>query len=152
MIRFQKKLALITAIFAVVTFLPSILWSQWFPLDMGGMFEIGALFGEKFAWVISPYNGSGRYFPVYWIVNSLQFFLFKTNVFPYYVVQSLILTAAIALTCALTIWLIGKVRHIFLLAAILFLNTPLAENSSTLGKAEPLIYILIIALLVIFVR
>ena len=152
MILFQKKLASITAIFAVVIFLPSILWSQWFPLDMGGMFEIGALFEEKFSWVISPYNGSGRYFPIYWIVNSIQFFFFKTNVFPYYVVQSLLLTAAIALSCALAIRLIGKVRHIFLLAAILFLNTPLAENSSTLGKAEPLIYILSIALLLIFVK
>jgi hypothetical protein len=140
---YDKNVVLpIFTLFCLV-FLPSILLSKWFPLDLGGMFEIGALFSEKLPWIVSPYNGSGRYFPVYWLFSSLQYYFFTTHALPYFLLQSIILTGAIVLTCKLASQVTGRSRWITLLAILLFLNTPLAENSATMGKAEPLSYFLL---------
>jgi hypothetical protein len=147
---YNKNLVLpIAALFCVVL-LPSILLSKWFPLDLGGMFEIGALFSEKLPWIISPYNGSGRYFPVYWLFSSLQYYFFTTHALPYFLLQSIILTGAIALTCKLVAQMTGRSRWITLLAVLLFFNTPIAENSATMGKAEPLSYFLIFLAIYMF--
>ena len=132
--------------------LPTIVLSQWFPLDLGGMFEIGEKFAQKWAWIVSPYNGSGRYFPFYWIFNSFQYFAFGTHVLPYYLVQSAILVAAALLACRILGLVTGSLRWGVLLLALFFLNTPLAENSSTLGKAEPLALLLALLVLFLFMR
>src|ERR1700730_6523426 len=92
-------LALALTLWAVFS-LPSILFSQWFPLDLGGIFMIGENFQYWLSWIISPYNSSGRYFPFYWIYNSFQFYLFGTNVSSYYFVQSIVFFVAALLTSA----------------------------------------------------
>lgn len=146
----NKDAVLPIAILFCVVFLPSILLSEWFPLDLGGMFEIGALFSQKLSWIISPYNGSGRYFPVYWLFSSLQYYFFTTHALPYFLLQSIILTGAIVLTCKLASQVTGRSRWITLLAVLLFFNTPLAENSATMGKAEPISYFLIFLAIYVF--
>jgi hypothetical protein len=146
----NSNLTVVIVILFCLVFLPSILLSKWFPLDLGGIFEIGALFSEKLPWIVSPYNGSGRYFPVYWLFNSLQYYFFSTNALPYFLLQSVIITGAIVLTCKLGSLLIGRSKWILLLAVLLFFNTPLAENSATMGKAEPLSYFLIFLALYLF--
>lgn len=143
---------IVIIVLAAIVLLPSVLLSQWFPLDLGGIFEIGHLFREKLAWIISPYNGSGRYFPFYWLFNSLQYFFFATNPLPYFAVQAAILLLAIWLNCRLLQKIIGNSKFLILLAICLFINSPIAENSSTLGKAEPLAYLLAIGILYLFLK
>lgn len=147
----RRRIYLVAMALFCVILLPSIALNQWFPLDLGGTFEIGEKFSEKWAWIVSPYNGSGRYFPFYWVFNSLQYFAFGTNVLPYYVVQAGIVLGAILLTCRLLEKITGSTRFVLLLLVLLFLNTPLAENSATLGKAEPLSFLLIALIVFLFV-
>jgi hypothetical protein len=142
----------VAAVLFCIFLLPSILLNQWFPLDLGGTFEIGDRFREKWSWIVSPYNGSGRYFPFYWIFNSFQYFFFGTHVLPYYLVQSVIILAAILLTCRTLKEITGTSKFSVWLLVLLFFNSPLAENSATLGKAEPLSYLLVILVIFIFVR
>ena len=147
----RRRIYLASMALFCVFLLPSIVLNQWFPLDLGGTFEIGEKFGEKWSWIVSPYNGSGRYFPFYWVFNSLQYFAFGTNVLPYYVVQAGIILGAILLTCRLLEKITGSSRFVLLLLVLLFINTPLAENSATLGKAEPLSFLLVALIVFLFV-
>ena len=130
--------------------IPSIMLSQWFPLDLGGIFTIGKNFHKSLPWIISPYNGSGRYFPFYWLYNSFEFYLFGTNVAPYYLVQSIVFLGAALLTAVTLHKATGSLRLAGLLLIAIYFSTPVAENLNTLGKAEIVQFFLMMCIIIAF--
>ncbi|CAG4885553.1 ArnT family glycosyltransferase [Paraburkholderia gardini] len=145
-------LALLSFVLWAVVSLPTILFSRWFPLDMGGLFYIGDHLQSWLHWIISPYNGSGRYFPFYWLYHALQFQIFGANVAPYFFIQSVLFLAATLLTCKLVYRLTGSRGHAAALVVLIYISSPIAENLNTIGKAEPLSYFFIACIVFIFYR
>lgn len=111
---------------------------------------MGKNFPTNLSWIISPYNGSGRYFPFYWIYNSFQFHWFGTTVSPYYFIQSIVFLVAALLTSATLHKITGNRRAAVLLLVAIYVSSPLAENLNTLGKAEPIAYLLITCIVFAF--
>lgn len=130
--------------------LPSILFSQWFPLDEGVNFKIAQHFQEFFMWIISPYSGTGRYFPFYWMFNSFEFYLFGTNVAPYFFIQSIVFFIAAFLTISTLHKITGSSRSAALLLIGIYFSSPIAENLNTVGKAEPIIFLLMMCIVFAF--
>ena len=129
---------------------PPMLLSQWFPMDLPFLYSMGAHLREWLPWIASPYNGSGRYFPIYWIYYSLQYLIFGNAVWPYFLVQSVIFLASAILTARILQRMTGELRAAALLFLFIYINSPIAENLTTLGKAEPLAYFFIICIISIF--
>jgi len=149
-----KKFSISVYVLAVTIWavfsLPSIIFNQWFPMDLGTIFKIGQNFSEWWPWVASPYSGSGRYFPFYWIYNSFQIYLFGTNVALLYLTQS-----AVFLTIAVTVSFIllrltRNKRTSALFLVTFFFSSAIPENMNTLGKAEPLAFLLVCFILLFF--
>lgn len=127
-------------LFWLLVTLPTILWSNWFPLDMPALFEMGEYLHKWLPWIVSPHSGSGRYFPLYWLYHTLQFLLFGANVWPYFLILSLIYLTGVYVTCR-TLWrATGSWFLSGLLFLLLYLNTPTPENIATIGKGEPLAF------------
>ena len=148
-VRLLPILILSLTLWAVFS-LPSIMLSQWFPLDLAKIFEIGKNFQNFLPGIISPYNGTGRYFPFYWLYNSFEFYLFGTNVAPYYLVQSIVFLGA-ALLMAVTLHKVtGSLRLAGLLLIAIYFSTPVAENLNTLGKMEIVQFFLMMCIILAF--
>jgi len=129
---------------------PTVLYSQWFPFDMPFLFIMGEHVQDWLPWILSPYNGSGRYFPMYWFYHCAQYLVFGPVVWPYFIVLSTIYLAGSVLICR-TIWrLTGSVRIAALLFVSLYFNSPTAENLTTIGKGEPLAFFLIACVIALF--
>ncbi|MBV9503933.1 MAG: hypothetical protein JO323_02900 [Acidobacteriia bacterium] len=133
----------------ILLILPAAFLNHFFPLDQGGLFEVGAAFpagpvddGAKDAlhFMINPYLGKGRYFPVYWFFHDVLLFrLFSTHTAGYYLVQSvLFLVSALIIGRILAKITPGASVMVWFGVAI-FLSSPNAETLYTLFKAEPLI-------------
>ncbi|KAI3598607.1 hypothetical protein D8I24_5553 [Cupriavidus necator H850] len=133
-----------------ISSLPVIIYSKMFPLDTADIFLIGKNLGSWLHWIASPYNGSGRYFPFYWLYHAIQFQFFGIQVGAYLAVQSAIFLAASALTCLAIARFTRDWRYSALLLILIYTSSPLAENLSTIGKAEILTYFLFIATVSIF--
>jgi hypothetical protein len=129
---------------------PTVLYSQWFPLDMPALFVMGEHLQDWLPWILSPHNGSGRYFPLYWLYHCAQYLVFGPVVWPYFMMLSAIYLAGTVLICR-TIWrMTGSVRIAALLFVSLHLNSPTAENLTTIGKGEPLAFFLIACVIASF--
>ena len=132
--------------------IPVVSRSALFPLDLPRVFDIGTHLPQWINWILSPYNGSGRYFPVYWFYWCLQVKWFGFDARPYLALQSTWFAIAAVLS-ALLVYRASRSRLAALLTfAGIYLSSPIAENLSTVGKAEPLSYLFIICLLTIFQR
>ncbi len=146
----RYHIILLTIILWAIFSLPAILFAGWFPLDLGAIFKMGQNFQEWLPWILSPYNGSGRYFPLYWIYYLSQVPLFGTNVAPYFFLQSLIFLTS-AILASVTIYKLTRSTRLTLLMLLTFyFSTPLAENINTLGKGEPLSYLILAVIWFIF--
>lgn len=132
--------------------IPAVSLSRWFPMDMPALFLMGAHLDEWLAWILSPFNGSGRYFPAYWLYWCLQFPLFGDKVWAYLLVLNLLFLGATALTSAVLYRATRNVTATLLLFVAIYLSSPLAENLATIGKAEALSYLLLIAVVASFQR
>lgn len=138
------------AVFWLLLTMPTVLFSQWFPLDMPVLFNMGEHLQERLPWILSPHNGSGRYFPLYWLYHAAQYLLFGSSVWPYFVVLSVIYLAGTVLI-ARTIWrMTGSLRIAALLFVSMYINTPTPENLTTIGKGEPLAFFLIACVVAVF--
>ena len=132
--------------------LPPILLSGVFPMDMYSFSTIGTHFQDWLPWILWPENVSGRYFPVYWLFYTAEFALFGLWTGAYLAVQSIILVAGAGLAALLVAKLTKRLHLAALMLVLWYLNTPLAENISTVGKSEPLACFLILAALANFYR
>jgi hypothetical protein len=130
--------------------LPAIIYSRWFPLDLGGIFLIGTNLSEKLEWILSPYNGSGRYFPFYWLYNSAQVQLFGTEVSKFFLVQSVVFFALTAAICSLFYKLVARPIYVLILFVAIYLSTPVAENLYSLGKAETIAGLFLLMTVLLF--
>jgi len=104
--------------------------------------------------MISPYFGSGRYFPVYWLYqDALVFGLFSTNTAGHYVVQSVLFLFSALLASRMFLVVTGPGLVAVLFGVAIFLSTPNAETLYTLFKAEPLVlFFTTVALLLFYFR
>lgn len=137
----------------IALLLPAVLFNQWFTLDMGGILSRAALFPHNLKWVLlpdSPYNIGGRYFPVYWLYNFALFQLFATNVAAHFAVQGVLFVLSLTLTCHLFLKVTGHRKAMLALGVMACLGGAVAENMTTLGKGEPLAYLCLIAIMLIF--
>ncbi len=148
-LRHASVFAVATTLWAVFS-LPTILLAEWFPLDVGGIFQLGNNFKHWLPWIISPYNGSGRYFPIYWLYHTFEFFLFGTNLSPYYVVQSVVFLATALSTSAILLKISGSYRLAAVLLAIFYFSSGAPEILCTIGKPEPILYLFVIAIILAF--
>ncbi|MGF6611006.1 hypothetical protein OKW45_005928 [Paraburkholderia sp. WSM4175] len=146
-----KVLAASVLVWALFS-MPTILWSQLFPLDMGGIFLIGEHFRSWVHWILSPYNGAGRYFPFYWLYHSAEYEIFGSHVGPYFFVQSLVFLAATLLSCQIIYRLTKRHTYAAILLPLVYVSSPVAENLNTIGKAEPLSYLFLVAIIALFAR
>ncbi len=129
--------------------LPVVIFGQWFPLDLGANFKI-VQDNHEFLKFMTPYNGTGRYFPFYWIFTRIEFNLFGTNVMPYYFIQSIIFLLTSFLFVTILYKITGNFRSVILLLVTIYFSSPIAENLNTIGKSEPLICFLIGFILLLF--
>ena len=134
----------------VVLILPSGLLNRLFPLDQGGVFDRGAGFPGDLHWMLSPYMGAGRYFPVYWLYNALLFRLSATNTSVQYLVQSFLFLASalIAGRIFASVTARGLIAACFGIA--IFASSPNVEALYTLFKAEPLVLFFTTSILLLF--
>lgn len=146
-----KKLGFYFSIVALwcVIIIPVVLYSDVFPMDSEGIFNIGENFTHWLPWIASPYNGSGRYVPFFWIFWSSQYLLFAQNIGEYLLVQgAFFLLGIIFFANLLKHASNSKIAVTFSCFAIF--SAPVAENLTTIGKAEPLTVFFIGALLLLF--
>jgi hypothetical protein len=153
-LRTAEKYAIFTGLglLWLLATLPTVLLSQWFPLDMPALFFMGEHLSKWLPWIVSPYNGSGRYFPLYWLYHCVQYLAFGAHVWAYFVVLSVIYLAGAVLICR-TVWrMTGSLRMAALLFIALYLNSPTVENLTTIGKGEPLAFFLLACMIALFHR
>jgi hypothetical protein len=136
-------------VWGLLTF-PPMLLSQWFPMDLPFVYYMGAHLDEWLPWIVSPYNGSGRYFPVYWLYNCLQYLVFGNAVWPYFLVQSVIFLASATLASRILLRMTGSIWVAAFLFIAIYINSPVAENLTTLGKGEPLSFFFVVCILATF--
>jgi hypothetical protein len=88
--------------------LPVIGWSEWFPLDFGYLITLDQEW-KRNAWkFLSPYaEGSGRYFPFYWLIFGIQSALFGTSVWPYAYTLCAVMLGSLWAVC----WIVFKTTH-----------------------------------------
>ena len=134
----------------LVFLLPSVLFNQWFTLDMGGMFAKAADYPANIAWALSPYNLGGRFFPAYWLYHFAVFGVFTTNVAAHFAVQAAIFVVALAMACRLLYRLTGSLAATVVFGTLACLGGAVAENLHTLGKAEPLAFFFIMTAITLF--
>lgn len=126
------------------------LFNQWFTLDIGGVFAKALDYPDNVMWALSPYGRGGRYFPVYWLYNFAVFWLFPANIAANYIVQAILFITSLGLTCFLFYKLTNNAKATLIFGVAACLGGAVTENLYTLGKAEPLAYLFVIAILVIF--
>ncbi|MBL0422265.1 hypothetical protein JI739_18095 [Ramlibacter sp. AW1] len=129
--------------------LPAVFLSGWFPLDLPELFFMGENLEERLAWIISPYNGSGRYFPVYWLYHCLQYPLFGSRTGAYLLTQSLLFLAGTLIASRLTTSLSRSTMAGAVVFGAIYLGTSIGENLTTVGKAEPLSFVLVVCVLML---
>lgn len=136
--------------FWCVIIIPTVLYSDIFPLDNEGIFNIGENFQHWLPWIASPYNGSGRYFPIFWIFWSSQYQIFAQNIGGYLLVQGIFfLLGVIFFTNLLKRASSSKLAALTFSCFAIF-SVPVAENITSIGKAEPLTVFFIGGLLLLF--
>jgi hypothetical protein len=134
----------------ILVLLPAVLFSQWFTLDMGGVFAGAADFPDNLARVINPYKLGGRYFPAYWLYHFLVFGIYSTNIAAHFAVQAFLFLIALGLTGLLMFRLSRSLAATVVFGIAVCLSGAIAENLYTFGKAEPLAYLFLMAILWIF--
>jgi len=139
-----------TVILWLLLLLPAAFLNRLFSLDLGSIFDIAAHFPQNIHWMLSPYNGSGRYFPAYWLYHMLLSRLFSCDVVPYYCIQSILFLASALIGCWLFTKVAGAGRIAILFAVSIFVSTPNVETLYTLGKAEPQLYLCLSLILLLF--
>ncbi len=127
-----------------VMVLPSVFFSDWFTLDVGYLLTTGREFPGNLMQILSPYDGSGRYFPVYFLFNFIQVRLFGNDLGDYYVVQSVMFLMASSATCYLLYRITRNFAATALLVVLVYFSTPNTENLFTIGKPEPIAYFCVI--------
>jgi len=148
----RKRFALATLVCLWLAYLlPSAVYSQWFTLDMGGMWTRAAAPGS-FRWAVSPDALGGRFFPVYWFYNFLLFDLFGTRIGAHFLSQAVLFVVSLLLTCHLFARITGNLLATVALGVAICLGGAVAENVYTLGKAEPLAYLFLVTALAAFHR
>lgn len=140
------------AILWLALVLPSAFIAALFTLDMGGIFEIARKFPQNLDWILSPYTGSGRYFPLYWLYHVLLSSVFGFDVRGYYLVLAVIFLLGALLVGRLCAKLVPDRSLGVLVAASLFISSPNIEAVSVIGKAEPFVFLFAAAIVLIFHR
>jgi len=134
----------------LILIVPSALVNGLFSLDLGGIYDKAANLPGSLGWILSPYNGSGRYFPLYWLYYTSLFKLFSWHVGPLYAIQSAFFLASTLMACHLYRKAAGPGVTATLFAVSIFLATPNVESLYTLGKAEPMVFFFVASILLIF--
>ena len=93
------------------------------------------------------HNGSGRYFPFYWLYHAVLYGLFSWHIAPHYLVQSVLFLVAALVLCHLYLKAAGPGVMAVLFAASVFVSTPNVETLYTIGKPEPLLYFFVVWIL-----
>ncbi len=132
--------------------LPSAYLNSWFTLDLGGIFLKSTQFPQSLAWILSPYNGSGRYFPFYWLYYAFLYKLFGIHLVGYYLVQSVLFLVSVLFILYIFAHMTSRGVLATLLAVSIFLSSPNAETLYTLCKAEPLVFFFTACILLLFAR
>ncbi len=132
--------------------LPVICLSEWFPLDYSRLITIADELIHHPLSFLSPYDqGSGRFFPFYWLLFAGQSFLFGMATWAYAFTLSAVMLAAFGLVCWIVYTTTRRPKVVLLLLPLLYLGTPVAENISTIGKAEPYLCLLLFGAICVFV-
>ena len=134
----------------IVFVLPPAFLGSLFTLDVGGIFNIAAHFPENIDWILSPYTGSGRYFPLYWLYHVMLSYVFGFDIRGYYVVLAIVFLLSALLTVLLFLRIVRNLTLAVLFSSAIFLSSPNVESVYAIGKAEPFVYLLIAAILLIF--
>lgn len=130
--------------------LPSAFINGLFMLDMGGVFDAAANFPNNLEWMLSPYTGTGRFFPLYWLYHALVSVVFGFDIRGHYLILAILFLAGTVLTAVLFLRIVRHLGFALALAAALFISTPNVEALYAFGKAEPLLYTILSAILLIF--
>lgn len=138
------------ACFAALS-LPVIWLAEWFPLDYSRLITLCSELQQHPWRFLSPYAaGSGRYYPVYWLLFAAQSAVFGKTTWLYACTVGCVVLA----TCGVIAQVVHRATGRWDLAVgtvpLLYLGTPVAENISTIGKAEPLICLLMFAAIAVF--
>ncbi len=139
----------ISLVLCFVLVLPSAFLSKFFTLDVGGMLAQGAEFPKNLHSILSPFNGSGRYYPLYWLYHVSLYSIFHADVRGYYLVQC----AGFLFATGLWAKMFAKMaapREAAAVCLLLLFSSPNAEVLYTIGKAEPLLYLFCSIVLFLF--
>src|SRR5437016_6138443 len=94
------QLPIVISLFLCFLFiLPSAFLNKFFTLDVGGIFAQAAEFPKNLHSMLTPFNGSGRYYPLYWLYHAFLYSLFFSDVKGYYVTQ------CVLFLCATGLWI-----------------------------------------------
>lgn len=129
---------------------PAAIYSQWFSLDMGGMWTRALDFPQNLKWAFSPEALGGRFFPAYWFYIFGLFRLLGTNIPAQFIVQIALFLVSLAITCRLLWQLTGDRVATVVFGVLACLGGAVAENMYTLGKAEWLAYLFLTLALACF--
>jgi hypothetical protein len=136
----------------IILVLPSVFLNELFTLDVGGVFNLAAHFHERLNWILSPYTGSGRYFPLYWLYNTALCSLFGFDIRGHFFALAVIFLLSALLTGVLFTNLVRDIRIALLFSLALFISSPNVESLYAFGKAEPAVYLLVSLILLLFHR
>lgn len=151
----NKTVVLFAVLISIWTLflLPAVLFNQWFTLDMGGVFTNARGFPGNLMLALMPdtlFNQGGRYFPVYWLYNFIVFWLFSTHFAAHFAAQCALFIISLTLTCYLFLRVTDSLKATFIFGFIACLGGAVAENLYTVGKGEPLAYLFLVSILLIF--
>jgi hypothetical protein len=140
-------LALLLLFFLLV--LPCAFINTYFTLDVGGILAQTAMFPKTLHAMLSPFNGSGRYYPVYWFYQVLLYNLFHLDLTGHYIIQTILFLFAAALLTKPIAQMTGP-GTVTLFGVSVLLSSANAETLYTIGKAEPLLFLFFSILLLLF--
>jgi hypothetical protein len=138
------------ACFAVWS-LPVIWFAAWFPLDYSRLITLCSELQQHPLRFLSPSAaGSGRYYPVYWLLFAAQSAMFGKTTWLYAFTVGCVILATCGVIAQIIHRATGRLDLALGAVPLLYLGTPVAENISTIGKAEPLICLLMFAAIAVF--
>ena len=129
--------------------LPSSFLLGLLPLDLGANLDIAQRFSAYLDVAFSPYNGSGRFYPVYFLHLYALYSAAGLHLRWYYFAQSAMFLLSALLLASVFRRMVAHHWIVPLFCISIFLSTPNLENLYTVCKCEPLIYFFVVLALFI---
>lgn len=126
------------AIIVFLYMLPRILSAQFGLLDDGVSLIIGKKFAEDPLTPFTFMRFSGRFFPVFWLYQSMVFQIAKYAAYRWYIANAFLLFVLSILLYKVTFKFTRNTWSAWLASALFILSGPVVESFYTITKSEPI--------------